>query len=260
MQNLLFFHILSCLFFFSCKVKSEEKKKLDDSNASYDLSSPVNTYILPTVLNEVSGICFVSDTAIACVQDEDGKIFIFNPSSQKISQTIEFARDGDYEDIAKTGDAYYILRSDGSLFKYSNGSTTKIDTELSSENNTESLCFDKDQNLLIIGCKEGEKNFYPYKFNQGLGKESLFTIKHEKVAPSAIAIHPITKKYFVLSRNKLLVLSREGKTEDELDLKSSLFLQPEGLTFKENGNMLISNEARGKQAAIHEFKFKGYER
>ena len=260
MQNLLFFLIFSHVFFFSCKAKSEEKKELKTSNTAYDLSVPVNTYILPAVLNEISGICFLSDTAIACVQDEDGKIFIFNPSTEKISQTIDFARDGDYEDIAKVRDAFYILRSDGSLFKHSGGKTEKIDTELSADNNTESLCFDAAQNTLIIGCKEEEKNFYSYKLNEGLVKEPLFTIHHDKISPSAIAIHPVTKNYFVLSKNKILVLSREGKISDELDLKQSLFAQPEGLSFKENGNILISNEAKGKQATIHEFKFNSDEK
>ncbi|HSL87518.1 MAG TPA: hypothetical protein VK861_11325, partial [Bacteroidales bacterium] len=74
---------------------------------------------------------------------------------------------------------------------------------------------------------------------------------------SAIAIHPLTNKLYLISgvEKLLFVFDMEGTIEYMEKLDSDLFRQPEGITFLGNGDMLISNEGRGDRATILRFNF-----
>ncbi len=75
---------------------------------------------LPKILREVSGIAHMGNNKIACVQDEDGIIFIYDLVSSRIEEEIEFAGAGDYEGISLVGETAYVLRSDGTIFEVTN--------------------------------------------------------------------------------------------------------------------------------------------
>ena len=62
--------------------------------------------------------------------------------------------------------------------------------------------------------------------------------------PSAIGIHPLTNKLFVVSgmEKLLFVFDMSGNIEFIEKLDPDIFNQPEGITFLKNGDMLISNE------------------
>ncbi len=66
-----------------------------------------------------------------------------------------------------------------------------------------------------------------------------------KFAPSAAAVHPVTKDvYIISSENKVLVIANHyGKVKDVYELDPGLFKQPEGMAFTPAGDMIISNEA-----------------
>ena len=49
-------------------------------------------------------------------------------SKKEITNTVKFAGKGDYEDIAFTGPDWYVLRSDGALFRIQNNFTDSIKT------------------------------------------------------------------------------------------------------------------------------------
>jgi hypothetical protein len=256
-----FFFPFSTFIFFSCFNTSEENKKINYSNADYNLSAPASTYYLPSELNEVSGIHYLNEAQISCIQDEEGKIFIYNINTKKIDHEIPFGRKGDYEDITKMEESYFILRNDGTLFKNTSGQTVKYDTHLSKENNTESLCYDKDKQRLLIGCKDGKKEVYYFDLiTSSVSSTPLFTIDIDNFLPTAIGIHPVSKKLYVLSKSKLAILNTDGKLIEILDLKKSLFSQPEGISFRENGDLFISNEGRGMKANILEFKYEPNEK
>src|SRR5688500_11831849 len=54
---------------------------------------------LPEELKEVSGISFLGNEKFACVQDEEGTVFIYNLRSGKIEKKIAFTPAGDFEGI-----------------------------------------------------------------------------------------------------------------------------------------------------------------
>ena len=128
-----------------------------ENKSGYQLAEPDARYILPDSLNEISGIAIIDQTTLACVQDEKGIVFIYDPSLVKIKHQYPFNLDGDYEGICLVGETIYILRSDGVLMEMTNYTTdhagfTIYQTGIPAFNN-EGLCYDAANNRLLIACK-----------------------------------------------------------------------------------------------------------
>lgn len=85
----------------------------------YDLTKPNLTLVLPDTLREISGIAELDSSTVACIQDENGILFIYDIVNNRIMKQISFYADGDYEGIARVNKTIYILRSDGTLFEIS---------------------------------------------------------------------------------------------------------------------------------------------
>ena len=83
--------------------------------------------------------------------------------------------------------------------------------------------------------------------------------KSLRYKPSAAAINPVTDELYILSSiNKLLVVAdRSGVIKKMYHLYPTLFNQPEGIAFKPDGSMFISNEAgKAPTATILFYQFK----
>ncbi len=111
------------------KKDKKDKKSKDDKDQSNTMTSPelqiVQKWELPSDLKEVSGIAYIKDIKLACVQDEIGKIFIYNTDSKKVEKEIEFAGVGDYEGITVVNTTAYIIRADGNIFEVQNYNANK---------------------------------------------------------------------------------------------------------------------------------------
>jgi hypothetical protein len=161
----------------------------------------------------------------------------------------------------------------------------------------EGLCYDKANNRLLIAPKlnngkgsDFKKKHPIYGFSLSSGKlvkdpifkfdlskiknfavanEVSLTVKSKKKSrgsepdimfrPSAIGIHPITNKLFVLSgmERLLFVFEMNGTIEYIEKLNPELFNMPEGITFFKNGDMLISNEGQNKKPTLLRFNYIG---
>lgn len=237
---------------------------------------------LPEELEEVSALVMLGNSRVACIQDEEGKIFIYNLKAAEIEKEIEFADDGDYEGLAIDNEDAYVLRSDGVLFEvddYENEDpdVKKYETSLTAHQNTEGLCLDKANNRLLIAIKDEEKDDEKYKgiyaFNltsKKLVKNPVYKINLEdpifdrldvnqlikKMSPSDLAIHPGTGDFYVVDgrRPKLLILSPSGEPKELYLLDHDDFHQPEGIGFDANGNLYISNEGHGNPPDILKVK------
>ncbi|HTF03241.1 MAG TPA: hypothetical protein VK826_04415, partial [Bacteroidia bacterium] len=158
----------SLLFFFSlfiisvtcvayalpgCSSQAEEEK----INYGYDFSSPEQKLILPDTLREISGLTILDSSTFACVQDENGILFLYDSKNNRVKQEIRFAADGDYEGICRVGAALYVLRSDGELFHISNYASAAPEVETFTTgipaDNNEGLCYDSLNNRLLVACK-----------------------------------------------------------------------------------------------------------
>ena len=96
-------------------------------------------------------------------------------------------------------------------------------------------------NLKAIGKFASENKF---KVPMKSGRKGDKKDPDIEFRPSAIGIHPITNKLFLLSgmEKLLFVFNMNGEIEYIENLDPELFPQPEGITFLKNGDMLISNE------------------
>ena len=161
MKSFIFLIIASIILtgFSSCNVEKEDEKQITESNRiensiPYDLQNPDIVYSLPGYLEEISGISCFKKNKIACIQDEHATIYIFDTKKGKVISKFDFGKSGDYEDIAVVNNDAYVLRSDGTIFKFKKfKETTKIQTSLNKKNNAEGLSFDKSTNSLLIACK-----------------------------------------------------------------------------------------------------------
>lgn len=233
---------------------------------------------LPDELEEISALVLLGQSRVACIQDEEGKIFIYNLKEAKIEKEIEFGDDGDYEGLAINNKDAYVLRSDGVLFEVNdyeskNPEIKKYKTGLTAHQNTEGLCLDKDNNRLLIAIKSREKDDDKHKgiyafdlSSKTLSPKPAFMINLEdpifnrldvnqltkKMSPSDIAQHPETGDFYLVDgrRPKLLILSASGKPKDLYLLNRKDFHQPEGIGFSREGDMYISDEGHGNPPDI----------
>ena len=251
-------------------------------------------------MREISGLTSVDSTSFACIQDENGILFIYDAIKNKIKTQYNFNTDGDYEEIARVSNTLYILRSDGTLFEISNYESndfklTSYSTGIPAKNN-EGLCYDPDNNRLLIASKgridnrtehKNKRLIYSFDLNtKTLAQEPAFdfdlqAIKQfamdnniklptktkkngEKTEPSikfrtsAICIHPKTKNLFLLSASDhlMFIFNMKGSIEHIEPLNPKLFNKAEGITFFENGDMLITNEGQDKNPTLLRFNYK----
>jgi len=153
----LFFLIIAFLALNTCS-NSEGVRSAGVNIIGYNLTEPDKTNVLPVALREISGITIIDASTVACVQDENGIVFIYDIVKGEITKMITFAPDGDYEGITLVNDIFYILRSDGTLLKVRNFETSSPASlmelnGIKAENN-EGLCYDKKNNRLLIAPKE----------------------------------------------------------------------------------------------------------
>jgi uncharacterized protein YjiK len=83
-------------------------------------------------------------------------------------------------------------------------------------------------------------------------KKSGSTEPNLKFRTSAIAINPISKKLFLLSATDhlLFIFNVDGKVEHIEQLNPKLFNKAEGITFLENGDLIISNEGENNKPTL----------
>src|SRR4051812_369285 len=73
------------------KEKKKGKQKNEQPSPEIDVTQ---NWDLPAELKEVSGIAYMGKDRIACIQDEEGTIFIYNKTANKIEKTVSFASPG----------------------------------------------------------------------------------------------------------------------------------------------------------------------
>ncbi len=215
------------------------KAHLGNSALDYDFEQPDSRWPLPRDLNEISDIAVLSESEVACVQDERGVVFVYDTRQKRISDEVRFATKGDFEGLTIADSKLFVLRSDGLLFELSSlrhhPSVQTYELHLPFKE-SEGLCLDAKHDRLLIAPKSHEqtengKDMRPiYAFD--LRKRALvegpvlelsvhdirhFAKHHDlpvprrvkrdgqtmhaslRFKPSAIAVHPVTGEVFILS-------------------------------------------------------------
>ena len=179
----------ACLFLCMSVIFLSFTLTKDQVALSYTFDAPASSLVLPGILHEISGLTILDSATIACIQDEDGILFLYDLKNNKIKQQFTFGLKGDYEGITKVANTLYVLRSDGVLFEINNYRSGKLKvktygTGIPASNN-EGLCYDLLNNRLLIGAKgkinkdaiNKDKRFI-YEFSlatKALNKEPVFS-------------------------------------------------------------------------------------
>ncbi len=263
---------------------------------AYKFNNPDEIYTLPGSLQEISGMQMLNDNLIACIQDEEGILYLFSTTHKKVVKEIPWGQKGDYEGLTGNSQALYVLRSDGTIFKVSNYNSNtppnvqRWKTDLDARCDAEGIVLLPDKNTLLVTCKGGDsglRNIWavdvqtqemhasPYHqitqdmleskmVTDGLDQfllslKKTFDIKGESgiLAPSGLAVHPVTKDLYIISANSklLLVFAPTGELKFVKELPASLFIHPESITFTAAGDMLVGNEGKGTKPSILYFKY-----
>lgn len=232
--------------------------------------------LLKRPLREISGIDYVQENKLVAINDEAGKIFFVDPRNGNYEVT-EFGTKGDYEEVVKAGINYYVMQSTGTLFLV-NGSSLKLEKEFAHDFGKsvefESMYYEPGAQQLILICKECGKNAreinaWAFDIKTGSFSDSIyFSIPFEEIQklagdnsieckPSGAAVHPITKKlYIIASVGKILLeCSLKGKLEKVYSINPDHFQQPEGITFAPGGDLYISNEGVQGKATLLKFTY-----
>ncbi|HNT92547.1 MAG: hypothetical protein H6545_03210 [Bacteroidales bacterium] len=287
--------LLLCISLFSCINQGDKTARSPVpgkiNRIGYDLSGPEKTMILPPSLLEVSGIAVIDSTTVACIQDENGIIFIFDLGQNEITDHFTFYYAGDYEGIARVDSSFFVLRSDGVIFEIRNPGASEVQTHIipaafpAAE--YEGICFDQDDHRLLIvpktrpGRGSGEETNHPVygydtrsgtPFNEAVLELHLSSViryasenelrmdegKNDTgLRISAVAIHPLTNLIFAVSAvNRMLYVFNNDGTVNYIErLNPDLFNLPEGISFHDNGDMLISNEGSVNPPSLLLFKY-----
>lgn len=223
---------------------------------------------LEPALNEISGIVYdaVSKEYLA-INDEEGLLYVLNPSDYKIKQALPFGKKGDYECVSIGAGKIYVLRSDGHLWAMQRDKDKVLDvTKYRYEGNKtefEATLWDQQAGQLRLISKKSdydrtEKATHIYTFDPATGQylaDASGLIPWDALSrkgaaikgfhPSAAAVQPGTGNIFLVSSiEKLLVVCNSSWAIESIHpLDPALFRQPEGITFDDKGNLIITNEA-----------------
>src|SRR3989338_1299475 len=205
----------------------------------YDLNSPDFSLVLPDTLREVSGVVCIDSATFACVQDENGIVFIYDFLKNQIKKQYSFNIDGDYEGITRIDKTLYVLRSDGMLYEISDYESPDFKDKrmiYGFDLNTKTLISEPvfDFNLQEIKQFAQKNNIKLPTRTKKHGEEAVAE-PVLKFATSAICIHPITKKLYLLSAaDHLLFIFDVGGNIEHLEVLNPVkFNKTEGITFLE---------------------------
>ncbi len=268
--------LLIIAFLYACEPKKQKQDENTDSvfqniNLPYDFEKPSEQYDLPKKLKEISGLSYYKNNQLACVNDEEGKVFIYDLTKKEVAEKIPFGKDGDYEGIEVVGNEVFILKSNGKInsFKVGEAYERTIDCTDPDVIEYEGLGYDPKSKRLLLAAKErvkdkdDKKMIYAYDFDRKVLFKNI-AIPQEQITdkangkdfrPSGIAVNPLTGQVFILASDgkKLLVLSEDGKKEALISLDPNIFKQPEGICFSPEGTLYISSEGKDGDGYILAF-------
>lgn len=273
-----FLIVIMFLFFSGCYSQQA-------SNTKFDLGKLAKSSTLLKELNEISSLAVNSNGKLFCNQDESGIIYQLNPYSGKVIKKFFIGHntiDRDFEGLAIVDSTFYLITSSGLLFIFNEGKNNEAVTyktkklNFSKKFNIEGLCYDPLTQSLLIAAKDypgknlkGNRAVYSYSLIKNKVNPnprfiiSLKALKNKfnlaTFYPSAIETLPDNSGFLILSskgEKAIIQISNNGDIIAAVKLKKKHHRQPEGITFLQDGNLAISDEANGKKAKLTIYKLR----
>lgn len=264
----------------------DKKSSAPTALDNYDLENEEVPFVKITDdLKEISGITFTSDNRMFAHGDEDADIYQVEPATGEVVKRFSLGEllvlTGDFEDIAYANNKFYLLESNGNIYEFSEGDNGKFvdykkyKTGLNSSNDVEGLCYDNTTNSLLLACKGSpgkefgkQKAVYSFSLSaMAMDEKPRFLLDPESIrensaknefSPSGIAKNPVSGTFFIIAArgNTIIELNSNGEILNQKTLPEKVHKQAEGIAFKSDGTLYISNEGKNKTARLIEYKMK----
>lgn len=234
-------------------------------------------WVLPAELKEISGLAVTANGNLLAHNDEQGRVFVIDPKRGVVVKQFMLGKGdlrGDFEAIAVSGSEIFMLVSNGTIYRFREGSDgqsvpyTTIDTKLGRECEFEGIAVDRADGMVLLPCKnvskkgpKGQLVIYRWSLKGGpMQQPSMLTVPlslligpngWKSLHVSDMAIDPETKNYVMIaSQEKAIVqITPGGEVVDSRPLPEPSE-QAEGLAITNDGILAISDEGNRSLATI----------
>jgi hypothetical protein len=257
----------SCYFFDDSDTFLADTSRPDSSSSRVKIS---RSWILPSVLRNISAIDFLSPDKMACLQDEVGSIFILNLDSGAIEKEYPFGPPGNYKGLVIIKNDAYVACADGRIIEIRNYFSEKREvieygSHLTIEEEVNGLCYDSRNKRLLVtikGTEDGNqlyKGIYSFQlpYKRMLAKPAIKIDLRSRVfrnlqprnmqtvfQPSDLDINPVSGLLYIVdgTRVQLLRMKMNENIKDLTELDKDKFIHPEGITFTPSGELFIAGK------------------
>lgn len=232
---------------------------------------------LPKRLREASGLAVLDENYLLTHNDEQGLVYRLNLNQRAVEAHITVGAPpiaDDYEGIAVTGDAIFLVNSKGTLYQMEHAEIAvggqgreaiKIETGAGEFCEIEGLHHFKGE--LLLPCKtpltEEYKNQFVI-FGWHLNRQELtvkISLPMESVSPGKTlyptAIDVTANHYYVLASRRLVVIDstqRSAAPPKLFKLPKKIHPQPEGLALLADGSLVIVEDRKSSQSTLAHYK------
>lgn len=264
---------------FSVDAKQLQKTKI--SLVSYEMKAETATHWkLPGRLEEISGLAMTVDNRLLAHNDEKGVIYEIDYRNGLIVKAFKLADIAapvadDFEGIATVDDQVYLVTSSGRLYECREGADGEsvlfniFATGVGRDCEIEGLAYNASQRVLLLMCKDSRKAdmkeelaIYHWSTDEKQLVEDAHTvipviefsrhIEGKKFQPSGIERHPESGNYFVIAARQRAIaeITPGGQVVTAKQFPSQWHTQAEGITFAEDGTLIIADEGGGRKARL----------
>jgi len=262
--------------------KDSLARRLALADANPTKPVPVAEWIMPPELREISGLALTGRGTVLTHDDNVGRVYEIDPRTGILLKafSLEGGLRGDFEAITIAGPDVYLLRSNGKIYKFKEGTDgsqvpySGYDTGLGKQCEFESMAFEPDSSRLVLVCKKflekkAPKEVLIFHVPLPLGdpanitalqvpiKEVIGSNKWTNFHPSDINIDPFTKNYVIVASKEkgLIVVTPDGEVVRSEPLPGD-HRQPEGIAVTPDSLLLVSDEANVKPPAITLYRWR----
>jgi uncharacterized protein YjiK len=250
---------------------------LSDTSMGPATGVPIARWILPSALNEISGLALTSDGNLLAHGDEIGRISVVDPRRGVILKEFSIGAKGDFEGITVANGTIYLVTSNGQIYSFREGgpgervSYQLHDTRLGNECEFEGIAYDARREAMLLPCKNVHKkslrsNIVIYIWNpdpSSSPRVSVLTVplrnaigsnQWATLRPTDITIDPRTGNYVLVAAQErgILEVTPNGAVVQSFPLPGGAeqHAQPEGIAISEDGMLIIADEAARRAASI----------
>lgn len=264
----------------AAELASREKRlaaRLAGSEADTTGSGILARWVLPAELKEISGLAVTATGSLLAHNDEQGRVFVIDPKRGVVTKQFMLGKGdlrGDFEAIAVNGAEIFMLVSNGTIYRFREGSDGQsvpyntIDTKLGRECEFEGLAIDAAEGLLLMPCKNvskkgprGQLVIYRWSLRGGpMQQPSMLTVPlslligpngWKSLHPSDMAIDPGTRNYVLIAaQEKALIQITPGGDVISAGPLPEPSEQAEGIAITSDGILIISDEGNRSVATI----------